>query len=448
LLLAAATLLAGCGSAAGERSGVPREPFARPLEIYRELGFMTGPGQFPAVASFRTLAGPGDSTYVVIGLSLPNSALRFQRDGDGFFAEYSVEVVFMNPDSLAVHRFRSAERVRIPSFAETSRTDESVIHQGAFAVPPGPYIIRLQAGDAHSTRGFRMTDTLTAPAYGGTGARVASPMLVYEAAGRSMRAELPGFILNPRHTVPYGGEPPVLYVEAYDDAPHVDVQVLDEAGTVVWSGQAALQGGGGEVRHGTLTIPTDTLPLGRFRVRIGGQREPALTTPLVLSISDQWMVANFEDMLQFLRYIAHAAEIDSLREGTPAERRQLWEQFWARRDPLPITGINEFRDQFFQRVSVATDAFREAGRAGWQTHRGEVYIVLGPPDHAVERYLGRTDMTGRPNALEWVYDGLPGGRLSLLFHDRAGFGRFELVPGSGSAFRSAAERMKPRPERN
>jgi hypothetical protein len=34
-----------------------------------------------------------------------------------------------------------------------------------------------------------------------------------------------------------------------------------------------------------------------------------------------------------------------------------------------------------------------------------------------------------------------------LFYDRTGFGRFELIPASASAFRAAAERLKPRADR-
>jgi GWxTD domain-containing protein len=436
-------LLAACSAGGAERTRAPREPFARPLEIYRDLGFMTGPGQFPVVASFSTMAGPADSTYVVLGLSMPNSALRFQRTDNGFLAEYSIDLAFLNADSVAVKRFRAAETVRIPSFAETSRTDESVVFQRAYAMPPGEYIVRLQAADARSSRGFRMTDTLTVPTYGAEAVRIASPMLVYRAGGRSARADLPDLIVNPRHTVPYGGERPVLYVEAYGDSAPVNVQVLNEGGAEVWQGSVALHGEG-EVRYGFVNIPSDTFPLGRFSVEITTVSHPPRRTPLILTISDQWMVSNFEDVLQFLRYIAHAEEIESLRAGSPVERRVLWEEFWARRDPLPITGINEYRDQFFQRVRLATDAFREPGRAGWQTDRGEVFIVLGPPDHAVERYLGRTDMGGQPNAVEWVYSNIQGARLNLLFHDRTGFGRYELIPGSASAFRSAAERLKPR----
>jgi GWxTD domain-containing protein len=452
----AAVTLAGsaCG---GARGGGPEgarptagEAFSRPLEIYRDLGFMTGSGQFPVVASLATVAGPRDSTYVLLGMSLPNSALRYQRDpdGSGFFAEYRIEVTFMDPDSIAVKRFEARELVRISTFAETGRTDESVVYQQGFTLPPGSYIVRLQAADVNSSRGFRMTDTLTAPDYS-LSASVSSPVLVYEAAGRTHRDVMPDLISNPRHTVPYGGAAPLLYVESYGASTRpVDVRVLNEAGGMVWSATAALRGGGDDLRYGVVEIPAEALPLGKFWVEVSDGARPS-RTPIVMTISDQWMVANLEDVLDFLRFIAHPEELDSLQMGGPADQRAAWDRFWERRDPLLVTDVNEYRDAFFQRVRYATEAFREAGgRAGWNTDRGEVYIVLGPPDNSVERYIGERDITRQPNAEEWVYTAVPGGRLNLLFYDRSGFGRYELVPSSSAAFRSVADRLKPRPERN
>ncbi len=77
-----------------------------------------------------------------------------------------------------------------------------------------------------------------------------------------------------------------------------------------------------------------------------------------------------------------------------------------------------------------------------------MFIVLGAPQFSEERIVGgRTDVTGRPNAIEWIYDGLAGGRLTLLFVDRSGFGRFELAPSSEAAFRSVAERLRIATER-
>jgi hypothetical protein len=60
----------------------------------------------------------------------------------------------------------------------------------------------------------------------------------------------------------------------------------------------------------------------------------------------------------------------------------------------------------------------------------------------MQRYIGRNEMSGLPNGEEWIYGAAAGSRLNLLFHDRTGFGRFELIPSSAAAFRSAADRIK------
>jgi GWxTD domain-containing protein len=442
-----ALLAVACGGGPGPRGPAPEdvEAVGRPVEAYQRLGLIAGPGYFPAIADFATLDGPADSTYVLFGMSLPNSALRFNRDAAGFFAEYLVNLTFLR-DSVEVKRESRRESVRVTAFQETGRTEESIVFQHLVALAPGRYLVALQAADGNSSRGFRVTDTLDVPAYGEAGTRLSSPIVVYQGDGRSTPDSAPALILNPRHTVAYGGEPPRIYLEIYGAAAPapITVSVLDEADNPIWSARATVEQGDGALRRATLELPSASLPLGALRVEVAaaetGQR---VRTPLLNSISEQWVMADFEEVLQFLEYVGTHAEIDSLRKGTPAERRRLWDQFWARRDPLPATPDNEFRDDFFARVRHVSEQFTEVGGLpGWRTHRGEVWIVLGPPSFAQERYIGREEFVGRPNAIEWIYESAPGGRLLLLFVDRTSFGRYELTASSLSAFRSIADRMK------
>ncbi|MBI4409381.1 MAG: GWxTD domain-containing protein [Gemmatimonadetes bacterium] len=426
---------------------------ARPLEVYDQLGMLAGPQEFPGVASFATLAGPADSTYVLFGLSLPSSALRFQRDGQGFVAEYTVALTFLR-DTVRVKRLDERQVVRVSSFAETSRTDESIIFQAALTLAPGSYVVDVEARDAFSSRALLARDTLEVPSHTAPRRNIGMPVVVYAARGRGTTEGPPELTLNPRRTLPYGGNAPLVYLEAYDSAASIPVnlRVVDEHGAVLWQSQFPLQDGGGGVRHALVEVPPISLPLGRLWLELASavDTQAVARSPLLVTISDQWMVANFEEMLQFLAYIAHAEELDSLRAGSTSQRRELWERFWSRRDPIPATPINEYREEFFERVRFTTDQFAEPARPGWQTDRGEVFIVLGAPDHEVQRQVRQSGVdaapTAVPNALEWIYENAPGGRLELLFIDRAGFGRYELTSSSQQAFRAAARRLRPRPE--
>jgi GWxTD domain-containing protein len=438
--------LASCGRTTGPpRPRLGRmEPIARPLEIYQSLGFLAGPIDFPVVASWSTLAGPPDSTFVLFGLSLPNSALRFQRDASGFIGEYRVNVAFMR-DSAVIKRIDRRENVRVGSFAETGRIDESVIFQDVVALLPGKYTVTVQASDGYSGRGFRARDTIDVPAYGRE-RRLSAPVLVYEATGRTDPGARPDFIVNARKTVPYGVEVPRVYVELYGTVipQQVQLRVLDEQGNALWQSHAVVEQGNDRLRYALVDIPTGALPLGKLwlEATTAGASAEIIRSPLLVTISDQWMVANFEEVLRFVNYIASPSELDSLRTVTGNDRRDRWERFWARRDPLPVTPLNEFREEFFQRVRFATEHYAESGRPGWETDRGEVHIVLGPPEHVVDRYIGR-DTGAQPNGIEWLYENTPGGRLQLLFIDRSGFGRFELTPQSEHAFRTTAHQLRP-----
>ncbi len=445
-LLLSTSWLAACAGKPANRPGTSRaDAIARPLQVYQQLGFLAGPPEFPAVASFATMAGPRDSTFVLVGLSLPSSALRFQRNADGFVGEYHIVVSFLI-DSVIVNRLERRENVRVGSFAETGRIDESIIFQDLIALPPGKYQVQVQANDAFSSRGFRASDSLEVPAYGEQ-RRLAAPVLVYEADGRADRDARPDFIVNARKTVPYGAEPPRVYLELYH-APtpqSVQLRIVDDRGESVWQDQTLVQDGNEQLRHALVDIPTGSLPLGRLwlEASTAGSSAEIIRSPLLVTISDQWMVANFAEVLRFVAYIASPAELDSLTKVTGSVRRDRWDSFWKRRDPLPATPLNEFREEFLQRIRFVSEHFTESGRPGWDTDRGEAYVVLGAPDQMADRRMGR-EAGAQTNAIEWLYESIAGGRLQLLFFDRGGFGRFELTPQSEQAFRSAAQRLRPR----
>jgi GWxTD domain-containing protein len=61
------------------------------------------------------------------------------------------------------------------------------------------------------------------------------------------------------------------------------------------------------------------------------------------------------------------------------ERDQFIEQFWLRRNPNPDSSENEFRDEHYARIAYANEHFA-AGKPGWLTDRGHIYIAYGKPD--------------------------------------------------------------------
>jgi GWxTD domain-containing protein len=61
------------------------------------------------------------------------------------------------------------------------------------------------------------------------------------------------------------------------------------------------------------------------------------------------------------------------------ERDAFIEQFWLRRNPTPDSPENQFREEHYRRIAYANEHFA-AGKPGWKTDRGRIYISWGPAD--------------------------------------------------------------------
>jgi len=68
-----------------------------------------------------------------------------------------------------------------------------------------------------------------------------------------------------------------------------------------------------------------------------------------------------------------------LKLDNSRERDLFIQAFWKHRDPTPGTEKNEFRDEHYRRLNYVNRRYRYAGKPGWKTDRGKVYIILGPP---------------------------------------------------------------------
>jgi GWxTD domain-containing protein len=83
---------------------------------------------------------------------------------------------------------------------------------------------------------------------------------------------------------------------------------------------------------------------------------------------------------QDVAYIISDEERKSFKTlSNDEERDSFMENFWLRRNPNPDSPENEFKDEHYRRIAYANDRFA-AGKPGWKTDRGHIYIAFGEPD--------------------------------------------------------------------
>src|SRR5437763_1084716 len=82
-----------------------------------------------------------------------------------------------------------------------------------------------------------------------------------------------------------------------------------------------------------------------------------------------------------VRWIITDQEMQAFKSlSNDEERDQFIENFWLRRNPNPDSPENEYHEEHYARIAYANEHFA-AGKPGWRTDRGHIYIAFGKPDN-------------------------------------------------------------------
>ncbi|HEU5408357.1 MAG TPA: GWxTD domain-containing protein [Nitrospira sp.] len=114
---------------------------------------------------------------------------------------------------------------------------------------------------------------------------------------------------------------------------------------------------------------------------------------------------------------------DFIRLTSNQDRDRFIAAFWERRNPNPHSTVNAFKEEHYRRLAFANQHFA-AGKAGFKTDRGRIYVVYGPPDSIVAR-----PATSVSAPIEvWSYHHMKGGgdEVHLKFVDECYCGDYDL----------------------
>jgi GWxTD domain-containing protein len=150
-----------------------------------------------------------------------------------------------------------------------------------------------------------------------------------------------------------------------------------------------------------------------------------------------------ESFFEKTRLIMTDDEIKAYRSLDGEEPKQAFiEKFWKIRDPYPETEENENKMEFESRILYANEWFDRYRRRrrdydaksarGWQTAKGRIYVIFGPPA-SVNYGDGRGPMKKFPpeDAINesWYY---PFYELTISFEREKIESKMESIPARGS----------------
>lgn len=407
--------------------------------LYRQSGLLAQAGAIPFVGSVRYLTGPtDDSTLVLVALSLANRSFLFSPDGSGERALFAVSITARDSTNPML-RVENQQVIRVKTFKETSRADESVVYERYLTLRPGSYALGVTVSDRNTANTTTGSMTIVVPPMG-TGA-LSSPITVHRATARDRRDTLPNLIANPRSTLVFGKDSIAsVYLEAYGltagSRIALSVVTPDLApllqDTVTLTRAQPLAGA-------VFDLPMTRLGLGRRIILATVVGSPdTVRTPLWITVGEGMGIVGFEELLSYLRYFATAERLQALRDTPADQRAAAWSAFWKESDPNPATIENEALVDYFDRVQTANRQFKEQGEPGWLTDRGKVFITLGEPDQITGQNGRGLTPSGRSQYWAYARHG-----IRLEFVDQNGYGRWRLTQRSEADFSNIAaqERM-------
>ncbi len=440
LLLGVLTLTSACASRQQVGSDGRPAPASAPraedaltltpvnvAELYKGMGLIAARGAIPFVGRVAFLPDRSpDSTLVMVSLSFSPRLVAFAREGEQYAGNYTVRLEARNGPNL-VRQLEAKETVRVATFRETSRTDESVIWQQYIRMAPGTYTLNVGLRDDGSPRSSAEEVSLEVPRF--NAGRLASPVPVYEVIARSSQDSLPRLLARPRATVTFGVDslvPVYLEVAGTRTATRVRTEVTGEGGARLWLDSTVLLGRGGDLVSGTILVPAASIGVGVVTLQVSQADQPdTARTKLLVTLGDDLPVTGFDEMIRYLRFFAPDYKLEQLSKTTGAERAQAWKEFLKSTDPVSGTSEHEGLSAYFARIRLANQRFRDDGPVGWLSDRGMAFVGLGDPDNIFDPQTN--DLTQRNRQQVWEYRQW---RLQLVFFDQTGLGRWRLSPSA------------------
>jgi GWxTD domain-containing protein len=416
-----------------------------PASIYNQMGLIATGSPLSYVGKIAYFAtGSPDTTILLTSISISNRMLSFVRDGDTYRAPYEVRLK-LTQGATEVKTLDVLHIVRVGTFKEVNRTDESVIFQNYFRVSPGEYTISFLVRDAASNRSATQEGAVTVPRL--SPGQLSTPLLVYEATRRVALDSMPKLLASPRSSAVFGQDSTVsVYLEAYGPQTRLPVSfvVQNDKGVVSWRDTAVLERSG-NLLSGAVEIPISRVGIGVAHVTfMRADATDTVRTPVFVSFGNDIPLLGYDELINQLRYYVSPERLKALRDAPVEQRGAAWAAFLRGSDPAPSTPEHEGLQTYFSRLGQAAVRFRDDGssRGGWLSDRARVYVVLGEPDQLYEQNtngtISRSSLSERGRVQYWEYSQY---RVRLIFFDESGTGRWRLTPMSETEFQNINARL-------
>ena len=369
------------------------------------------------------IASDKDSVNIVTFLEIPFSTLQFVKREYGYFASYQATIGLKAEDKMDRKHFSWIDSIIVENYIETKSLYKNRKHFHSFKVSKDynyEIIGELQDLD---TRKKGIRKKIIDLGYIKDNPILLKPNFLLELEGNW------GFENGKIPTHGMGvleiGKGLDLNISGFidDDNSRVEVYIKNTLGDDSLIVNEPVVNNDGYFEK-NIFISSNLLKSMKndFSIRIiqGAKFDEKTISFLMSKASISKFVSNIDLAINQMRYIFKDNEkYSNANNKSKIDRENLFFSLWKEIDPTPKTEYNELMEEYYRRVSYSNENF-DGWQPGWETDRGMVYILFGPPDD-----IQRTTPSISNSTLYqiWNYQKL---NKQFIFKDQNGFGDFRL----------------------
>ena len=380
------------------------------------------------VEIFRTFTEDGKNNKIVLYSEMLYDDVTFiKRIDNTYDAKVEFVILILTEEEEHVHTRSLIREINEKNYSYTNSREKKMVFNEEFQLPPGDYIIKVQANDLTSNKSINRKVELKLKDITEKSS-VLSDILLLENIVTDSTGNLLDIIPQVKNNFPEKLQNFYVYFDLYtknitdeltiqikfltrDEEAEIDSTVIIKPDQIV--------------THNYIKIKKEQLKRNQYNIILsydGGQEEDERRK--LISFYWETTPQTSEDItlaLRQMRYIVPEDSSDKYLEADLESQKEFFNRFWAERDPNPNTTTNELMDEYFGRVNISNKEFSTFTNNGWFTDRGRILIKFGHPDD-IERHP--FELHTNPYVV-WRYYSL---RKIFVFMDRTGFGDYQLHP--------------------
>lgn len=354
-----------------------------------------------------------------------NDLLTFVSKKGRYTAGYEITVLIKNKKGEIVEFKTASNQLSVENFEQTNSRLNPHRHTTSFHLPPGNYEYEIQVYDDESKLILKRENKLLIRDYSPTTIHT-SDIVFADKVEKSMDTH--AFTPNLNNVFNDIRSSFSAYFEVYppenQDSVSVTIKILDKHNKRIFSDLQKF--GNTRIIPVVVHFRDQIQKPGEYFIHVHST-DGKQSAMVQKKFNVHWAniplrETNIDVAINQLLLVTKKEIVSNILKAPQEDKKKLFDEFWAERDPSPGTPNNELREEFFIRIDFANKNFSEvaSGRAGWETDRGKIFVKNGPPDE-IERNATEINM---PAAEIWLYATL--GR-KYIFSDRSGNGVYRLV---------------------